>query len=164
MVEKCRKIQQIYYALLWALIAEITRRNSKVLGWAQVSIQGLVNFVTAVAYHFCINFPVAFLQPENGNLAHPCIICLHLRIMLLGKSSDHSQSAAQWSDKKSEREREREREREQSTFRQFFSSEGHYCFDSSPCPHSGGHEMLAHIQCGARKCMFEFPPSSHPLI
>ena len=90
MVEKCRKIQQIYYALLWALIGEITRRNSKVLGWAQVSIQGLVNFVI-----------------ENGNLAHPCVICLHLRTMLLGKSSDLSQSATQWSDKKV-RERERE--------------------------------------------------------
>ena len=88
MVEKCRKIQQIYYALLWALIAEITRRNSKVLGRAKVSIQELVTFVTAVA--------------------HPCVICLHLRTMLLAKSSDLSQSATQWSDKKGKRERERD--------------------------------------------------------
>ena len=31
-----------------------------------------MNFVPAVAHHFCLNLPAAFLQPENGNLAHPC--------------------------------------------------------------------------------------------
>ena len=41
---------------------------------ARHSIQGsagLENFVTAVAYHFCLSFPAAFPQPGNGNLAEP---------------------------------------------------------------------------------------------
>ena len=41
-------------------------------GWAKVLFQGLVNFVPAVAYQFCLNLPAAFTQPGNGNLAHPC--------------------------------------------------------------------------------------------
>ena len=39
-----------------------------VLYWAL----DLVNFVPAVAYHFCLNLPANFSQPGNGNLAHPC--------------------------------------------------------------------------------------------
>ena len=33
---------------------------------------GLVNFVTAIAYHFCIALPAAFTQPEDHLLAEPC--------------------------------------------------------------------------------------------
>ena len=33
---------------------------------------GLVYFVPAVAYHFCLSLPAAFSQPGNGTLAHPC--------------------------------------------------------------------------------------------
>ena len=35
-------------------------------------IQGLVNFVPAVAYHFCLNFPETFPQPGVLFLAQPC--------------------------------------------------------------------------------------------
>ena len=35
---------------------------------------GLVNFVPAVAYHFCLNLPAAFLQPGNGLLDKPCML------------------------------------------------------------------------------------------
>ena len=40
-------------------------------GWAKVLFPGLVNFVHAFAYHFCLILLAAFSQPGNGNLAHP---------------------------------------------------------------------------------------------
>ena len=33
---------------------------------------GLVNFVPAVAYHFCLALPAAFTQPRVRLLAEPC--------------------------------------------------------------------------------------------
>ena len=33
---------------------------------------GLVNFVTAVAYHFCLNLPRAFSQPGKHSFGDPC--------------------------------------------------------------------------------------------
>ena len=35
---------------------------------------GLVNFVLALAYHFCLNLPAAFTQPRARLLVEPCII------------------------------------------------------------------------------------------
>ena len=35
---------------------------------------GLVNFVPAVAYHFCLNLPAAFSQPGNGHTEIPCTV------------------------------------------------------------------------------------------
>ena len=35
-------------------------------------LQGLVNFVPDVAYHFCLNVPAAFSQPGNGLIREPC--------------------------------------------------------------------------------------------
>ena len=32
---------------------------------------GLVNFIIAVAYHFCLNLPAAFSQPGNGLRVEP---------------------------------------------------------------------------------------------
>ena len=43
-----------------------------VQAWAKVSFPGLVNFVPAVVYKFCLNLPAAFWQAGNVNLAHPC--------------------------------------------------------------------------------------------
>ena len=40
---------------------------------AQVGTQGLVNFITAVAYHFCSSLPAAFTQPGASTLADLCI-------------------------------------------------------------------------------------------
>ena len=37
---------------------------------------GLVNFVTAVAYHFCLNLPRAFSQPGKHSFGDPCTKCL----------------------------------------------------------------------------------------
>ena len=34
---------------------------------------GLVNFVSAIPYHFCLAYPAAFTQPGNHLLAYPCI-------------------------------------------------------------------------------------------
>ena len=34
---------------------------------------GLVNFVSAVAYLFCLNLPAAFSQAGDHNFASPCI-------------------------------------------------------------------------------------------
>ena len=33
---------------------------------------GLVNFVPALAYHFCLNLPAAFTQPGARLLVEPC--------------------------------------------------------------------------------------------
>ena len=35
---------------------------------------GLVNFVPALAYHFCLNLPAAFTQPGARLLVELCII------------------------------------------------------------------------------------------
>ena len=43
-----------------------------VQGWAKLPFPGLVNFVPAVAYHFCLILPENFSQPGNGILAQPC--------------------------------------------------------------------------------------------
>ena len=44
---------------------------------AEVSAPGFVNFITAVAYHFCLNLPVAFTQPGPHLLAESCISPMH---------------------------------------------------------------------------------------
>ena len=41
-------------------------------GSANPRTPGLVNFVTAVAYHFCLNLPEKFSQPGARGLANPC--------------------------------------------------------------------------------------------
>ena len=38
---------------------------------------GLVNFVPALAYHFCLNFPAAFTQPGARLLVEPCTLFNH---------------------------------------------------------------------------------------
>ena len=40
----------------------------------KVDAPGLVNFITAVAYHFCPNLPAAFTQPRASTLADLCIL------------------------------------------------------------------------------------------
>ena len=40
--------------------------------WAKVDAPVLVNFVPAVAHHFCLNLPAAFSQPGASNLANLC--------------------------------------------------------------------------------------------
>ena len=44
----------------------------EIQGWTIRPSPGLVNFVPAVAYHFCLNLPAAFLQPGNGLLEGLC--------------------------------------------------------------------------------------------
>ena len=46
---------------------------TKVQGSAKRLRPGLVNFVTAVAYHFCLAMPAAFKQPGASTLAGLCI-------------------------------------------------------------------------------------------
>ena len=41
-------------------------------GSANPRTPGLVNFVTAVAYHFCLSLPRAFSQPGARGLADHC--------------------------------------------------------------------------------------------
>ena len=45
----------------------------KVQGSAKRWSPGLVNFIPAVAYHFCLALPAAFMQPGAYLLAEPCI-------------------------------------------------------------------------------------------
>ena len=39
-----------------------------------MKLPGLVNFVIAVAYHFCLSLPAVFTQPGQSILANPCNI------------------------------------------------------------------------------------------
>ena len=43
-----------------------------VRGISKRPFPGLVNFVSAVAYLFCLNMPAAFSQPGNGLIEIPC--------------------------------------------------------------------------------------------
>ena len=46
----------------------------KLQGSAKRRSPGLVNFVAAVAYHFCLALPAAFTQSGGHLLADPCIL------------------------------------------------------------------------------------------
>ena len=46
---------------------------SAVQGSAKRQSPGLVNFVTALAYHFCLALPAAFTQPGDHLLDDPCV-------------------------------------------------------------------------------------------
>ena len=45
------------------------RIKATIQGSAKLLFPGLENLVPAVAYHFSLNLPAAFLKPGNGNLA-----------------------------------------------------------------------------------------------
>ena len=47
-----------------------------VQGLAKRLRPGLVNYIAAVAYHFCLSLPTAFSQPGRSLLAGPCILDL----------------------------------------------------------------------------------------
>ena len=61
-----------------ALEASMNALSLGGVGWpllqdpAKVDATGLVNFVAAVAYHFCQALPAAFTQPGLSLLAQPC--------------------------------------------------------------------------------------------
>ena len=46
-----------------------------VQGSPKESFPGLENFVTAVAYHLCLNLPATFSQPGNDSFGDPCTLC-----------------------------------------------------------------------------------------
>ena len=50
----------------------LTSYPGEIQGTSRWPFPGLVNFVPAVAYHFCLNMPEAFSQPGNGLLEVPC--------------------------------------------------------------------------------------------
>ena len=47
-------------------------------GSAKVGAPGLVNFITAVAFHFCPSLPAALTQPGASTLANLCKWALSL--------------------------------------------------------------------------------------
>ena len=57
------------------------KENIERLSWVKIDkstgsakrwFPGLVNFVTALAYHSCLALPAAFTQPRDHLLAEPC--------------------------------------------------------------------------------------------
>ena len=46
--------------------------DREVQGSPKECFPGLVNFVTAVAYHLCLNLPRAFSQPGKHSFGDPC--------------------------------------------------------------------------------------------
>ena len=51
---------------------QIPLRNGEAQSLAERRVPGLVNFVPAVAYHFCHNLPAAFTQPGTRLSAKLC--------------------------------------------------------------------------------------------
>ena len=47
----------------------LSKYQKAVQGSAKVGAPGLVNSITAVAYHFCTSLPTAFTQPGASTLA-----------------------------------------------------------------------------------------------
>ena len=57
------KIHSIKNQVRWKLYFNKDSKDSN--GWAKKWTPGLVNFVPAVAYNFCINLPEKFSQPGD---------------------------------------------------------------------------------------------------
>ena len=53
-------------------VIETSHGRERVQGLAKRWSPGLVNFVPALAYHFCLVLPAAFTQPGAHLLAEPC--------------------------------------------------------------------------------------------
>ena len=60
----------------WPTYKCISGRET-VLGSAKRQALGLVNFVPALPYHFCLSLPAAFTQPRDHRLAEPCTRILY---------------------------------------------------------------------------------------
>ena len=59
-------------------VASCPPQAVEVQGPTKSKSPGLVNFVTALAYLFCLALPAAFMQPGYHLLAEPCA-CIRLR-------------------------------------------------------------------------------------
>ena len=55
------------------MLTRLSNVPTPLQGRAKKWSPGLVNFVTAVAYHFCLSLPAAFTRPGDHLLAEPCI-------------------------------------------------------------------------------------------
>ena len=64
-------VQCHFHYVAYQLSPPRTIINS-IMGLAKRLWTGLVNFVPAVAYHFCLALPAAFKQPGDHLLAEPC--------------------------------------------------------------------------------------------
>ena len=65
-------------AATWVQMAEREGEIGQNLGLVQGSTNrraapGFVNFVPALAYHFCLNLAAAFTQPGTRLLVEPCM-------------------------------------------------------------------------------------------
>ena len=47
--------------------------RGKIQSWEKVFVRGLVKFVLADAYHFCLNLPETFSQPRTRTFSQLCI-------------------------------------------------------------------------------------------
>ena len=71
------------------------KEGGELQGTSKRPFPGLVNFVPAVAYHFCLNLPEAFSPPGNGLLEVLCNarlrkmgVGLLLSLSLVGKRQE----------------------------------------------------------------------------
>ena len=55
-------------------------QSSTLQGPAKTRSPGLVNFIIALAYHFCLALPAAFTQPRYHLLAEPCILSFIVKV------------------------------------------------------------------------------------
>ena len=62
------------FCLFYQAVSDILpQRRIKVQGSTNRRALGFVNFVLALAYHFCLHLPAAFSQPGARLLVEPCI-------------------------------------------------------------------------------------------
>ena len=59
------------------LLKNSQRMNAKksVQSWENFFVRGLVKFVPAVAYHFCLSLPTTLSQPRTNKFTQLCTIC-----------------------------------------------------------------------------------------
>ena len=71
------RISNVNGLLNWPFACECVggrlSHNSHIQVSAERRTPGLVNFATALAYHFCLALPAAFTQPADQLLAEPSI-------------------------------------------------------------------------------------------
>ena len=59
---------------VWTHISELIIARRLIQGTVKRLRPGLENFITAVAYHFCLSTPESFTQPGRSLLAEPCTL------------------------------------------------------------------------------------------
>ena len=59
-------------------------------------VRGLMNFVPAEAYHFCLNLPIAFSQPGKHSFGDPCKPNVLVKMMRSSMTRTYLRQSDNW--------------------------------------------------------------------